>query len=58
MTVQAANRNNNQHYASGIKSKFSGGASDNAKHPVGQRFDAAQQKVHINFYIKYMHFQQ
>jgi len=44
MTVQAANRNNNQHYASGIKSKFSGGASDNAKHPVGQRFDAAQQK--------------
>jgi hypothetical protein len=44
MTVQAANRNANQHHPSGTNSKFSGGDLDSGKNPIGLKFEPHQQK--------------
>lgn len=44
MTVQAANRNANQHHPNATSSKFLGGDLDGGKNPIGSKFEPHQQK--------------
>ena len=47
MTVQAANRNANQHHPNGTNSKFPCGDLNGGKNTIGMKYEPQQQKVHI-----------